>query len=349
MAPMDALRFLVPFNAGIAVLVADGEEPAALDGARVAGIPRSGAEDVRGLIERLRRMRAEEGFEFLLVPSRSREWLEAHADAATLGATFEPLGTDDAMGALYSLFERPPDAHTAPDGLPLPPAHLIRVTSGCARQARNSPERMYRSFFDTGREGAGWIRAMVARAGADVGEIGPILDFGCGCGRVIRHWADLGDVSVQGTDYNPYLVRWCADNLPFARFGVNRLDPPLDHDENRFGLVYAISIFTHLDRDMQRPWIEALARVVRPGGYLLVTVNGTERATDLLNPRELARFDAGELVVKRSELTGMNACAAFHPARAIEDVLARGLDLVEHVPGGATDVRQDAVLLGVPG
>ena len=51
---MNLLRFAVPWNAGIAVLVEDGEEPMPLAGARVLGIPRSQAADAGALIERLR-------------------------------------------------------------------------------------------------------------------------------------------------------------------------------------------------------------------------------------------------------------------------------------------------------
>ena len=36
-----------------------------------------------------------------------------------------------------------------------------------------------------------------------------------------RHWARLVGAEVQGTDYNPSLVRWCAANLPFD-FSLNR-------------------------------------------------------------------------------------------------------------------------------
>ena len=142
---------------------------------------------------------------------------------------------------------------------------------------------------------------------------------------------------------------WCADNLTFADFEVNTLEPPLPYEDDRFDLVYSVSIFTHLDEVLQRPWIEELARVVRPGGLVLVTVTGPELATELLRPEDLERFERGELVVKRSELAGMNACAAYHPARYIREELARGFELVEHVVSGAPDVRQDAVLLRVPG
>jgi hypothetical protein len=65
--------------------------------------------------------------------------------------------------------------------------------------------------------------------------------------------------------------------------------------------------------------------------------------------KDLERFGRGELVVKHSELAGMNACAAYHPARYIRAELADGFELIEHAVSGAPDVRQDAVLLRVPG
>ena len=42
------------------------------------------------------------------------------------------------------------------------------------------------------------------------------------------------------------------------------------------------------------------------------------------------------------------ACAAYHPEEAVRRLFADRLDLLEHVPGGAPDVNQDAVLLRRP-
>jgi len=71
---------------------------------------------------------------------------------------------------------------------------------------------------------------------------------------------------VHGSDYNPRLVRWCRESLPFADFRVNGLQPPLPYADGELEFVYAISIFTHLTEALQDAWLQELARVLAPGG-----------------------------------------------------------------------------------
>ena len=114
-----------------------------------------------------------------------------------------------------------------------------------------------------------------------------MMDFGCGCGRVTRHLKDLPG-NVHGSDYNPHLVHWCAEHLPFGEFRTNDAEPPLPYDDDFFDFLYSISIFTHLDEPLQVPWMHELARVVRPGGLLLITVMGEDRLRSIPAWEQLA-------------------------------------------------------------
>jgi SAM-dependent methyltransferase len=164
-----------------------------------------------------------------------------------------------------------------------------------------------------------------------------MLDFGVGCGRVARHWAGL-DVDVHGCDYNGELVEWCRRNLPHVTARSNGLDPPLPYDDERFDLVYALSVFTHLTESRQRSWMAELRRVTRPGGLVLFTTHGPSfRFSDpAWPPPEIReRLAGGELVVILPEHAGRNACTAIHPRAWVEEHMLAGFELLEYCENGA--------------
>jgi SAM-dependent methyltransferase len=221
------------------------------------------------------------------------------------------------------------------DGLPIPSPNLIHLVAG-------TPESAW--FLQGGRLAAESIRQALAGNGVELDSLRSILDFGCGCGRVVRNWVNL-PAEVHGSDMNGRLIRWCRGNLPFATFATNRSHPPLPYGEGQFDLVYALSVFTHLPEHMQRPWMDELHRVTKPGGYVLLSLHG-ERYLPDLTPDERRRFEAGELVVRGGDAPGRNECGAYHPAAYVQRVLAAGFRLIDHVPEGAKgNPHQDLVVL----
>jgi SAM-dependent methyltransferase len=228
---------------------------------------------------------------------------------------------------------RPP--RLGPDGLPLPTPDLIALVAG-------TPDVSW--FLSAGERAAGSIRSALADNGVEISAVRAMLDFGCGCGRVVRHWKGL-PARVEGCDVNRRLVRWCRRNLPFAGFAVNGARPPLAYADETFDVVYALSVFTHLPQDLQRPWMAELRRVTAPGGHVVFSVHG-ERYRGELSAAERARFDAGELVVHGQESVGRNTCAAYHPRAYVRSVLGEGFTLVEHRTEGALgNPHQDLVVL----
>src|SRR5688572_25680819 len=87
-----------------------------------------------------------------------------------------------------------------PDGLPLPPAKLIVRVAGVADAGW---------FQEGGRLAAETIREVLASQGTSLDQFAAIVDFGCGCGRVVRHWQSLTGPTISGTDYDPDLIAWC--------------------------------------------------------------------------------------------------------------------------------------------
>jgi SAM-dependent methyltransferase len=224
---------------------------------------------------------------------------------------------------------------THDEALPVPPPNLMfEVVHSYSIEG----------FLRGGSERAEAIATAVAQAGLDMARCGRILDFGCGCGRVVRHWRTLPG-EVHGSDLQPALVEWCRRHLPFGRFETNGLEPPLPYGDARFDLVYALSVFTHLPERLQGRWMAELARVLAPGGFLLLTTHGERYAAEL-DPGEREAFDAGRLVVRESADAGSNVCGAYHPPDFVRGELSAGFEVVDHRPEGAAgNPHQDLWLL----
>jgi SAM-dependent methyltransferase len=217
------------------------------------------------------------------------------------------------------------DETAAADGLPVPPARLRVRVAGTADLGW---------FLESGRLAEESFRAALARHDVALEDVGALLDFGCGCGRVTRRWASLAGVEINGTDTDAPAVEWCRRNLRFARFETNQMEPPLRFGDESFGLVYALSIFTHLTVEQQRTWLVELARVLRPGGLLLLTTHG-RGYLERLSPQERAAFGSGEIVVRWSEAAGTNLCAVYHPEGSLEQLLPDALTFLDFLPEGA--------------
>lgn len=187
--------------------------------------------------------------------------------------------------------------------IPIPPGRLIFSATGT---------RDVEWFLRAGKMSADSFRSALNDIERPIGSFRNVLDLGCGCGRVLRHWIDVRGAQFFGTDYNPAGPEWGKKNLRHVTFGVNQLAPPLSYPDEKFDLVYAVSVFTHFPRGLQRAWIEEMHRVIQPGGILMLTLSG-EGDFARLTQSERELFRKGELVEVDPRYAGTNMCSAYHP------------------------------------
>lgn len=225
-----------------------------------------------------------------------------------------------------------------PDGLPSPDLKMAFLVTS---------QFSLNNYFENGQLGARVIREILARHGYSIEGFNAILDFGCGAGRILRHWYQLDAVRRCGTDYNPYLVEWCRQAYPFAEIARNESNAALPYEDGSFDFIYTISVFTHLVIEQQQPLMRDLIRILKPGGVLYLTVHG-ESYKNTLDEAQLAVFNAGRLAVRYGRYAGTNVCGAFHPESYVREVLARDLECLEYIPLGALDAKQDVYLLRKP-
>lgn len=225
-----------------------------------------------------------------------------------------------------------------PDGLPLPPPRLVYIISATYD---------LEVFYAQSLRGAAWIQNILKKHNLDINKFEAILDFGCGCGRVMRQWHDLKGPALYGSDYNPKLVQWCQQNLPFAAFHTNHLAPPLPYVDQQFDFIYTISVFTHLPEDLQEQWLKELTRILKPKGFLIITLHGEARSGDL-TPEQKQLFDSGQMIVRGEKYRGSNVCGAYHPESYVRQHFIKDLTIIDVIPCGTTDGGQDVYLLQKP-
>jgi SAM-dependent methyltransferase len=266
-----------------------------------------------------------------------QEHAKSRHNYATLHESFQRL----TRPTLRSASSNQQDELVNANGIPVPTAILRYWVAGNDNLSW---------FLESGEQGALALVEVLQQRDIDLQKLKHVLDFGCGCGRVIRHLPShmYTDAQFYGTDSNEVAIEWCRTHLSFAQFNTNTLEPPLQYSDDTFDIIYAFSVFTHFDEALQIAWINELRRVLKPGGYLVITVHG-DFYFEHLNEDEKRTYKQGRLVVQHQDQLGENTCGAFHPERYVRDILAENFKVLSFMPEGARgNPRQDLYLLQAP-
>jgi ubiquinone/menaquinone biosynthesis C-methylase UbiE len=97
---------------------------------------------------------------------------------------------------------------------------------------------------------------------------GEVADLGCGPGRITAHLASLG-LSARGIDLSPGMVAVARRDHPGLRFDVGTMTALDLPDRALAGAVAWYSVI-HTPTDQVPAMLAELARVLRPGGRLLL-------------------------------------------------------------------------------
>lgn len=195
--------------------------------------------------------------------------------------------------------------------------------------------------LSSGHEMSETLRGILANGGFDIGKCKRFLEFGCSNGRVLRHFKDWASVSQgYGVDMNAMTLLWAMQNLrPPFRFAVTSETPHLPFADEFFGLVYAISIFTHID-DLFPAWLAELARVTEPNGYVFFTIHdevgtvpalkegfGTRLSEILTANPHYERFAAGEIAMLAIEVGAWGLLPFFKRSFFLE-IMSEWFDII---------------------
>lgn len=238
--------------------------------------------------------------------------------------------------------------------LPLPPESLRERVAGTADA---------QWFHDSGsRTVAEWARALHC-SNMSLSSAGVVLDFGCGCGRVVRHLrpALSADQVLIAGDVDREAVAWVRDNIKGVDAVVLPQHPPSSFPDAAVDLIVSQSVFTHLPEDVQFAWLTELRRILRPGGVLLTSIHGPKVAREYYRSLVgLSRFDEAEHFIRcyhrddfyytqgrtvaERELPEYYG-ATFHHLRYVQERWCDGFGLFGYFPVASLG-HQDIVVLG---
>jgi len=237
--------------------------------------------------------------------------------------------------------------------IPLPPAHLRSRVAGTEDADW---------FTSSGRISLEDLSRALAAIGRSFEEFSAVLEWGCGCGRILRHLPPPPTPRrIYGFDIDQEAISWVNGNLPWVE--TSRTDglPPLPYVDASFDLIFNHSVMSHLDAFYQDAWLGELRRTLRPGGIATLTVHGRhafQMFLDTLPPGTLARtthaanLHTRGIVFIKADQRRAGEFPDFYQ-RSFNDVSyvfnhwTRFLDVCCYIPRGALNY-QDLVVLQRP-
>jgi SAM-dependent methyltransferase len=117
------------------------------------------------------------------------------------------------------------------------------------------------------------LQRSATEAGRNWDSLAAVLEIGCGYGRIVRELAKRLPASrISVSDVIDGGARCTA-----AEFGVQKV-PPIEQAgetlNGRFDLIYLLSVYTHLRRDMVVANLRGVTAALKPGGVAVITVHG---------------------------------------------------------------------------
>jgi cyclopropane fatty-acyl-phospholipid synthase-like methyltransferase len=127
-----------------------------------------------------------------------------------------------------------------------------------------------------------------------------LVDFGAGYGRVSRFLPALfQDANCVVTEVKEQAIRFQEEELGLN--GIIHSQNPDDFPSEKFDLLLALSVFTHLPEDLFRAWMQNLGERMRETGAMVITFldQGREESQEIL--KNFITDPGGFEYIRRSE------------------------------------------------
>lgn len=221
---------------------------------------------------------------------------------------------------------------------PLPPLRL---------RARVAGYWAGHTFIETGIRLRRCVEEVLDAAGEDRHRFRHVLDWGCGCGRLLRELPGVfPNARFTGVDIDAEAIAWDAAQLRgLAEFAAVPDHPPSALPSQSFDFILGLSVFTHLPLELETAWLSELARLAAPGALLLLTYHGTDLLSEYFTLDQALQQDRGFSYFRTSPTAGLPDYyqASFHSEDSLRRLWGEHFEIRAILPKSIGN-RQGAVL-----
>jgi SAM-dependent methyltransferase len=219
------------------------------------------------------------------------------------------------------------DAAAKESAAPLPPRPLA------LRAGVPDPANVIDSYRAVGRDSRTTILELLGEDWSWEGK--RALDFGCGSGKVMRHFLpEAQECELWGCDIDEPSITWLQRELspPLHAFPNGEV-PPLDQADGTFDLVWSVSVFTHLT-DHWAGWLAELHRVLAPGGLAIISFLG-RAMYEVWTGSEWNEDEIGMTVLNHGQDWELGGPTVFHSPWWLREHWGRAFEIVQMREGSA--------------
>jgi SAM-dependent methyltransferase len=144
----------------------------------------------------------------------------------------------------------------------------------CADPRKREGRWQESEFFESGRREIATVLQCLSSMGLTPANDAPVLDFGCGVGRLTRALAGHF-TECHGVDIAPTMIekaRAYHQAEPRCRFHLNESSDLRIFPDGRFGFIYSSIVLQHIATRYVELYLREFGRVLRPGGILVFQI-----------------------------------------------------------------------------
>jgi len=107
-------------------------------------------------------------------------------------------------------------------------------------------------------------------------QAAPILDVGCGSGKLLYLFQRLGYVNLTGIDLSPEQIELARSRFPKASIIQEDAREFLKNCVGQYGLICAFDVVEHFRKEEIIPFLDLLYQALQPGGRLILQTPNAE-------------------------------------------------------------------------